>query len=593
VDGPLIGPWAAPPALPGYQALEIIGQGGFGTVYRARQLAVGREVALKIDQRVLATERDQRRFVREVTAAGQLSGHPHVVDVYDAGVLPDGRPYLVLELCPNGSLWDRVHADGPLPVGEVRDVGVGIADALAAAHAAGVLHRDVKPQNILITRYGMAALADFGLAAMPRPGAQLSATRESLTPAYASPEAFRLAEPTAAGDVYALGATLYALLAGRPPRFPASGELDIATIVALHREPVPDVVGVPPELVAVCRRAMAYEHADRPDAATLRDELAALVLPQTRPSRAAVPPVQPGVAPWPTPDPAARVTGAWPGPSAQASGRSPDQAVGRSPDQAVARSGQAPPAVRSGRPPDQVAPRPEPAAPGAAAPARSRAARHQGGRRRGVAALALAAAGLAAAGVAVVVLLVVRGPGPPTASPTNPVAPTSPAGPALDRFGTRTAADDCPAAGVEGVQARCTEVAECWSGPVFVVGRLNVDQRQCGEDHVWETFAIALLPPDVAEPDEGVLSRHATVRKVCSEEVMMASRLADARRILPQDGWELAVFPPTEEQWDDGLRVFRCVGRPGDSDVLAGAVFRPRGPSDRGGATGGVEQPGG
>src|SRR5690606_26038801 len=97
------------PELPGYEMLGVLGQGGFGVVYRARQIAVGREVAVKIDNRPLLAERDRRRFVREVTAAGALSGHPHVADVYDAGMLPDGRPYMVLELCPGGSLADRLR----------------------------------------------------------------------------------------------------------------------------------------------------------------------------------------------------------------------------------------------------------------------------------------------------------------------------------------------------------------------------------------------------------------------------------------------------------------------------------------------------
>src|SRR5690242_16726207 len=174
-------------SLRGYEIIETLGQGGFGTVYRARQLSVGREVALKIDSRVLGSDRDKRRFMREVTAAGRLSGHPHVVAVYDAGVLADGRPYMVLELCPNGSLSDRLRDRGPFPAAEVRDIGVNIADALTSAHAAGVLHRDVKPANILVNRYGGVALADFGLAVIPRPGLESSATREALTPAYASP----------------------------------------------------------------------------------------------------------------------------------------------------------------------------------------------------------------------------------------------------------------------------------------------------------------------------------------------------------------------------------------------------------------------
>jgi serine/threonine protein kinase len=180
-------------------------------------------VAVKVDNRVLSGERDRRRFVREVTAAGRLSGHPHVIDVYDAGMLGDGRPYLVMELCPGGSLDDVVRRDGPMPPAQACDIGVKIAGALAAAHAAGILHRDIKPANILVNRYGMVGLADFGLASVLAGEGRQSVTRDALTPAYASPESFHGQEPAAAADLYSLTATLYALLAGRPPRFPPTG----------------------------------------------------------------------------------------------------------------------------------------------------------------------------------------------------------------------------------------------------------------------------------------------------------------------------------------------------------------------------------
>ena len=133
------------PDIPGHTITGVLGTGGFATVYRSWQVAVGREVAVKVDSRVLLSERDQRRFFREVTAAGRLSGHPHVIDVYDAGTLGDGRPYLVMELCPAGSLNDELHRSGPMRAARVRGIGTGIADALAAAHAAGVgsSHRKV------------------------------------------------------------------------------------------------------------------------------------------------------------------------------------------------------------------------------------------------------------------------------------------------------------------------------------------------------------------------------------------------------------------------------------------------------------------
>ena len=141
-----------------------------------------------------------------------MSGHPGIVTVHDAGILTDDRPYLVMALCEGGSLTKWVKGEPRPSQEEVREVGVRIADALAATHAAGVLHRDVKPANILIDAYGHSGLADFGLAALPDPGMELSETLEAITPAYAPPEVFHRRPPTEAGDVYSLGATLYAVL---------------------------------------------------------------------------------------------------------------------------------------------------------------------------------------------------------------------------------------------------------------------------------------------------------------------------------------------------------------------------------------------
>jgi hypothetical protein len=252
------------PDIPGHRVGGVLGAGGFATVYRCWQLAVGREVAVKVDNRVLLTERDRRRFLREVTAAGRLSGHPHVIDVYDAGTLADGRPYLVMELCPAGSLNDALRRHGPMPAAQVRDIGIRLADALAAAHASGVLHRDIKPANILVNRFGMVGLSDFGLASIISAHGEQTASREALTPAYSSPETFRGEEPSVLADVYSLAATLYALLAGRPPRFAADGrQPGLATIMSLHNRPVEDVPGTPPELMALLRAGLSPDPAAR------------------------------------------------------------------------------------------------------------------------------------------------------------------------------------------------------------------------------------------------------------------------------------------------------------------------------------------
>ena len=129
-----------------------------------------------------------------------------------------------MELCPAGSLNDALRRHGPMPRRRrCATSASGSADALAAAHASGVLHRDIKPANILVNRFGMVGLSDFGLASIISAHGEQTASREALTPAYSSPETFRGEEPTVLADVYSLAATLYALLAGRPPRFAADG----------------------------------------------------------------------------------------------------------------------------------------------------------------------------------------------------------------------------------------------------------------------------------------------------------------------------------------------------------------------------------
>ncbi|XVV03146.1 serine/threonine-protein kinase [Actinosynnema sp. CA-248983] len=263
--------------LPGLADLTPLGQGGFATVYRARQVQLNRDVAVKIDNRVLQTDRDRRRFLREAHAAARLSGHPHVVAVHAADITPQGTPYLVMELCTGGSLSDLVRREGPLPAERVRQLGVQLADALAAAHAEGVLHRDIKPGNILIDRYGTAKLADFGLAALLDAEGGSTVTRDALSPSYAPPEAFAMAQPTPAADVYALAATLYDLLAGKPPRpvpWPIESFDHLGEVL---RSPVPVVAGVPRDLHETLVRALTPDIAYRtPSAARLRDELRGL-----------------------------------------------------------------------------------------------------------------------------------------------------------------------------------------------------------------------------------------------------------------------------------------------------------------------------
>jgi serine/threonine protein kinase len=256
--------------------LTVLAHGGYSTVYRATQVSVGRDVAVKIENRALATEHDQNRFLREARAAGRMSSHSYVVDLFDAGVTVDGHPYLVMELC-SGSYADVIKQRA-LSAGEVREVGVKIADALADAHAVGVLHRDVKPANILINEFGEPTLADFGLAVLAEMR-DVSLTLEVLTPAYAPREMFRSnCEPSPAADVYSLCATLYALLRGKPPRWREDRDPGLLTLIELFDRPIPDLPGVPEDLLDVLRSGMVNDADARPRAAILRDRLAALAL---------------------------------------------------------------------------------------------------------------------------------------------------------------------------------------------------------------------------------------------------------------------------------------------------------------------------
>jgi serine/threonine protein kinase len=277
------------PLIPGLTDLRPLGAGGFATVYRAHQAQLGRDVAVKIDNRVLADERDRRRFLREAHAAARLSGHPHVVGVHDANITAHGTPYMVMELCTGGSLADRLDQRGPLPHEEVRDLGVKLADALAAAHAEGVLHRDIKPGNILVDRYGTPKLADFGLAALLDAQGGSTVTRDALSPSYAPPEAFAMAEPTPQADVYSLAATLYTLLAGKPPRpvpWPITSFDHLGEVL---RRPVTAVNGVPPALHEAIARALHPDANLRtPSAAQLRDELRGLTRLPAPPKKRAI-----------------------------------------------------------------------------------------------------------------------------------------------------------------------------------------------------------------------------------------------------------------------------------------------------------------
>lgn len=285
-------PADAAESVPGYRELARIGQGGFSVVYRAVQESFERSVALKVLTNADADEDAKRRFLREVRLASRLSGHPHVVTVLDTGTTRSGRPYLAMDLYEGGSMKERLKREGPLTPAETAVVGAKIADALAAAHALGVLHRDVKPNNILVSRFGEPALADFGVSVLLDSSSSASVL-DVFSPQHAAPELMTRGVPSPSSDVYALGSTLYELLTGHSPF--AGESRDVRAIMwAAMSEPAPrpDCPDLP-ELADVIVRALAKEPEDRfEDAAEFARTLRALI-PDGTPTTLAMPDLAP------------------------------------------------------------------------------------------------------------------------------------------------------------------------------------------------------------------------------------------------------------------------------------------------------------
>jgi eukaryotic-like serine/threonine-protein kinase len=250
-----------------YRLLEQLGEGGMGRVWLARDETLHRDVAIKelvAPPGLTPEERTelQGRSMREARAIARLS-HPHVVRIFDVVEVGQGDPWIVMEYLPGQSLHGAMAA-GSLPVRRVARIGLEILQALRAAHGLGVVHRDVKPDNILLADDGRTVLTDFGIAVVP---GDPYVTRTGLllgSPAYLAPERARPGTTTAASDLWSLGATLYAATEGRPPFARAS---TIETLAALASEPVP-----PPQrsgpLTPVLIGLLQKDPAERMDAAT-------------------------------------------------------------------------------------------------------------------------------------------------------------------------------------------------------------------------------------------------------------------------------------------------------------------------------------
>ena len=263
-----------------YRLQSQIGGGGMGTVWLARDELLGRQVAVK---QVLsprgadAQEADQQRqrVLREGRIAARLS-HPHAISVYDVA-LEEGQPWLVMEYLPSRSLAEVLAEDGVLRTDQVAQIGAQVADALAATHTAGIVHRDVKPANVLIGQggpvEGLVKITDFGISHASGDVTLTQTGQITGTPAYLAPEVAQGQPMTDASDVFSLGATLYTCIEGQPPFGVEDNALGM-----LHRVAGGQIV--PPRrsgpLTDPLLRMLAAEPGDRPSMAEIRDKLAML-----------------------------------------------------------------------------------------------------------------------------------------------------------------------------------------------------------------------------------------------------------------------------------------------------------------------------
>lgn|GEM_PF-901634 len=257
-------PGSAAPDLPGYRFIRHLGAGGNAQVYLYEQDLPYREVAVKVLNESALSEAARRRFTAEANVTAGLA-HRHIVQVFDAKVTSDGRPYIVMPYYPRPNLLVRARR-AHLSVAEVLRIGIQIGSAVETSHLRGVLHRDIKPQNILTDSYGESALTDFGIATTKGGDGP-----EGLSVPWSPPE---ILYGTGAGDqrsdVYSLGATLWHVLAGRSPFEEPGGDNDqFALMGRIRSDPVPPTgrADVPDSLERLLRQAMAKDPAARPQTA--------------------------------------------------------------------------------------------------------------------------------------------------------------------------------------------------------------------------------------------------------------------------------------------------------------------------------------
>jgi serine/threonine protein kinase len=253
--------------LPGFSYVHVLGSGGFADVFLYEQNMPRRQVAVKVMLAEMVNDQVRQMFQAEANLMAQLSGHPSILTVYQAGVSADGRPYLVMELC-SASLSERYRRER-IPVAEVLRIAIKIGSAVETAHRAGVLHRDIKPSNILLTAYGHPVLSDFGIAASIAVAKEEDSVGLSIP--WSAPEVLLDETPgSIASEVWSLGATVYSLLAGRSPFEVPGGSNSSTDLMSRIARARPQPIGradVPASLDALLRRAMSRKPELRPASA--------------------------------------------------------------------------------------------------------------------------------------------------------------------------------------------------------------------------------------------------------------------------------------------------------------------------------------
>lgn len=251
------------PELAGYTFVDDIGPGGFADVFLFEQTFPMRKVAIKVLRDAANTPLGLQQFHAEANVMAKLSGHSSIVGIYDAAVARDGRPYIVMEYCPPPTLGGRFRAE-QIPVPEALEIGTRIASAVETANRADILHRDIKPHNILTSAGGRPKLADFGIAG----AAGGSSSAYGMSVPWAPPESFSDSPPAdVRSDVYSLAATVYSLLAGRSPFEVLGGANDNPTLMSrIEHQPLSRITrhDVPDSLNDVLSRAMSKRIDDRP-----------------------------------------------------------------------------------------------------------------------------------------------------------------------------------------------------------------------------------------------------------------------------------------------------------------------------------------